>query len=341
MKRAQYRQGYFFIVLCLAVAGVLTLLSLPGSAGAGVLYHNGPLINSRGTASGGAQESVVQSTSLGMENSGWLINRGGGNRVADDFVIRDSVGAEIGAITFFAYQTGSTTASTITGVYYQIWDGPPNDAGSSVVWGNLTTNRLAHTVWSGIYRVWDDELGATNRPIMLVRATPPELSLATGTYWLEWQMTGSLASGPWCPFVTMDGLATTGNALWSDNDADPWDPLTDDTGNGTGPVQGLPFILHSPYVYYIPYYARGVENTYSSLALRNSSGNHAATVAITYYGLNGAVVGTTNKTIPPLGEEAFVVDKGTEGWIRVTSGEPLTGLCWVGAIHGAWPWIMA
>ena len=53
----------------------------------------------------------------------------------------------IQTITFFAYQTGSTTTSTMTGVNLQIWDGPPDNPGSAVVWGDTTTNVMtAHRV---------------------------------------------------------------------------------------------------------------------------------------------------------------------------------------------------
>lgn len=343
MKRTPYRRRGLSILVCIVAA----LLLIATEAGAGVLYNNGPLINSRGSGVGGAHESLVQ-TSLGLTNTGRSVNKGGDDSIADDFDIQGTVaGGIIYAITFFAYQTGSTTESTITGVYFRIWDGQPddtpNDTGSTVLWGDLTTNRLAHTTWSGIYRLSEATTGTnTDRPIMLVRAAVPGgFSPTAGTtYWIEWQMTGSLASGPWCPYVTMKGLTTTGNAISSGNGGTTWADFTDD---GTSTVQGAPFILHSAYTYYIPYYARGDfygTNAYSSLALRNSSGEEA-TVEIIYYAQSGAQVDTETRTIAAYGEDAFVIEDGEEGWIFIASDQPLTGLCWVGAIDGGWPWLMA
>ena len=37
--------------------------------------------------------------------------------------------------------------------------------------------------------------------------------LPAGTYWVDWQADGTLASGPWAPPVSILGQTTTGNAL--------------------------------------------------------------------------------------------------------------------------------
>ena len=101
---------------------------------------------------GGADLSMLQNVSLGMTINGYGVQYSVGNRLADDFTVTDPAGWLIDKISFFNYQSGSTTASTFTGVYLQIWDGPPDNPASSVVWGDLTTNRLVNTTWSGIYR---------------------------------------------------------------------------------------------------------------------------------------------------------------------------------------------
>ncbi len=59
-----------------------------------------------------------------------------------------------------------------------------------MIWGDLTTNRLASTAWSNIYRVTDTTLTTTNRPIMADIATIGT-TLAAGTYWLDWTTDGS------------------------------------------------------------------------------------------------------------------------------------------------------
>jgi len=112
--------------------------------GGNLLYDNGPLVNNPGGGLGGADESVVQG-SLGMTSFGF--NHDPEEfRVSDDFTVSDTNGWTIDSLVFYAYQTFSGNASTITRVSYQIWDGPPNDPGSSVVFGDLITDRLIETV---------------------------------------------------------------------------------------------------------------------------------------------------------------------------------------------------
>jgi hypothetical protein len=160
------------------------------------------------------------------------------NRIADDFTVPDP-GWDIATITFFAYQTGSSTSSTITAVNLQIWDGPPN-AGGTVVWGNPFDNVLATTVWSGIYRVSESTTGqSADRPIMANTVTVGT-TLPPGTYWLDWQSDGSLTSGPWAPPITINGQATTGNAIQFIGDDGLWQDALD---SGSITQQGFPFII--------------------------------------------------------------------------------------------------
>ncbi|MEI2690136.1 MAG: hypothetical protein V9H69_10695 [Anaerolineae bacterium] len=108
-------------------------------------------------------------TGLGNSTYGFGHAVSSGFRVADDFTV-PAGGWNVASITFFAYQTGSTTASTINAVNVRIWDGPPN-AGGTVIWGDTTTNRLASSAWSNIYRVLDSALTNSQRPIMADVAT--------------------------------------------------------------------------------------------------------------------------------------------------------------------------
>jgi len=116
-----------------------------------LLWDNGPLVNSPGTGAGGADESVLQSVTLGMNTLGFG-HHSTSTYMADDFTITDIGGWTIDSLIFFAYQTNAGIPSTFTGVYYEIWDGRPDDPASSVVFGDLTTNRLIYTEFSNIYR---------------------------------------------------------------------------------------------------------------------------------------------------------------------------------------------
>ena len=197
------------------------------------LFNNGPIVNSPGTGSGGADESVLQSSSLSMGTFGFGFQTSAGNSVADDFTFTQS--SDINQIKVFAYQTGSSTTSSITAVYLRIYDGQPG-AGGNVIWGDLSTNRLASTTWSEIYRVQETNSGATDRPIMEC-VCDVNTTLPAGTYWLEIQVDGSLASGPWCPPVTITGNSTTGNAIQYTGS---WASLLDDV---TSTPQGVPFVI--------------------------------------------------------------------------------------------------
>ncbi|MBE2201473.1 MAG: hypothetical protein IAE79_22870, partial [Anaerolinea sp.] len=207
---------------------------------AAVLYDNGPQVTHPGGGAGGADASAVQ-TGLGNSTYGFGHAVSSGFRVADDFEVTGS-GWFIDAITFFAYQTGSTTTSTFTGVNLRIWDGPPGDPASNIVFGDTTTNLLASSGWTNMYRVTDTDITGNTRPIMANEATVG-VFLPAGTYWLDWQSDGSLASGPWAPPVSI--LGETGkpgaNAVQFDPGAATWEDLID-TGTAQA-LQDLPFII--------------------------------------------------------------------------------------------------
>ena len=205
-----------------------------GSASAYLLYDNGPLVTHPGGGNGGADASVLDTT-IGLSLFGFGHQWQLGYSMADDFEV-GAGGWQIDSMNFYAYQTNSGNNSTITGVYVQIWDGSPDDPSSSVVWGDLVTNRLANTGWMNAYRVTDYDMMGTARPIMENEATIGT-TLDAGTYWVEWSSDGTLSSGPWAPPVSIPGETTTGNGL--QNLAGVWGPALD----GTYP-QGLPFLVH-------------------------------------------------------------------------------------------------
>ena len=201
-----------------------------------VVYDNGPLITNAGGGYNGANASAIQS-SIGGDIYGYGHALSTGYRVADDVTLTKAT--DIESITFFAYQTGTYAfppVSTINNVNLRIWDGPPN-AGGTVIWGNTTTNVLTSTAWSGIYRSIDTSLLDNGRPIM-AQTIAMDLHLDAGTYWLDWQTGGTLASGPWAPPVTRLLTPGSGNAIqWTGT---AWAPIQDDVGLW---YDDLPFII--------------------------------------------------------------------------------------------------
>jgi hypothetical protein len=203
----------------------------------GVLWDNGPLITHPGEC-GGMDASRLQSD-LSMNTLGFGNQLAVGNHMADDFSITDPLGWEIDQITFFAYQTNAPATSTITGVYYQIWDGPPDDPASHIVFGDLATNRLISTAFTLIQR---DSVSnpCTNARYIMANVASAGVTLPPGTYWIDWMTDGSLSSGPWAPPITIAGLTTTGNALQYTTSSGAWGPAND---SGTLTQQGMPFII--------------------------------------------------------------------------------------------------
>lgn len=197
--------------LLIASAG----LAVAAAATARPVYSNGPLstgatLSTGAAAPAGSTWSEVQAgnTIAGFGMQGGTI----GNRMADDFTITDAAGWDISNIRFFGYQTGGSTASaSINGLTFQIWQGRPGDGGSVVINGNTTTNRLTGATWANMYRVFNGSTGTT-RPIYNLDANVGSIVLGPGTYWLDWNASGTLTSGPWAPAVTVVGQQTVPGA---------------------------------------------------------------------------------------------------------------------------------
>ncbi|MER2600278.1 MAG: proprotein convertase P-domain-containing protein, partial [Caldilineales bacterium] len=209
-------------------------------APAALLYDNGPLVTHPGGGAGGADASALQDAILGTYGFGHAVSSG--FRVADDFTV-PAGGWNISQITFFAYQTGSTTTSTINAVNLRIWDGVPGQPGSNVVFGDTTTNRLASSTWSNDYRVLQTALTGNTRPIMADVVTV-NMMLPAGTYWLDWQTGGTLASGPWAPPVSILGQTGKPGANAMQFDGAAWVPVEDTGASGTAAYpQDFPFLV--------------------------------------------------------------------------------------------------
>lgn len=219
------------------ITQITLAILLPAISFAQVLIDNGPLINSPGAGAGGANVSNLHS---GITTFGFGHAVATGFRVADDFIIPAGTTWNVDSMVFYAYQTGSTTTSTMNHVNWSIWDNSPA-AGGQIIAGDTTANDLDGSYWSGIYRTTDVDLTNTQRPIMTNRIATVGLSLGAGTYWIAWQTGGTLASGPWAPPITITGVTNTGNAVQFNPTNGTWADLVDAT---LSEPQGLPFIMY-------------------------------------------------------------------------------------------------
>jgi hypothetical protein len=202
-------------------------------------------------------------------------------------------------VIFYEYQSYSGTTPTINHVNYQIWNGPPN-GGGTVVFGDMTTNRLVSAAWDNLYRVLDTGLTNTDRPVMAL--TCSGFTLPPGTYWIDWQAGGSGSyTGPWQPPITILGQTTTGNALQYYSGA--WDDIVDGI---TLTPQGLPFtFLQCQAGGGGPTYDMNFRDQYnrSELCLDSTTGDYIYNV------LTGAHAGdsfTGTATITPYGTTMFL-----------------------------------
>lgn len=225
-------------LLLLSIAGAL---SLNLGVAQTVIFDNGPYFDQPGGGAGGADASTLHDL-MSTYGAGHAVSSG--YRIADDIIVPAGTSWQIDSLVFYAYQTGSGNTSSINQVNVRIWDGDPS-AGGSIIWGDSLTNLLMSTSWSGAYRTGDvggacAPSTCVDRPIMR-NATEIGQVLPAGTYWLDWQTGGSLASGPWAPPVNLGaGNTTTGNALQYNVTTMTWGAMGD---GGTLTPQGFPFLV--------------------------------------------------------------------------------------------------
>ncbi|MBQ2188899.1 MAG: choice-of-anchor J domain-containing protein [Bacteroidales bacterium] len=209
-----------------------------------VLYE-AHFVTDPGAMANGADASWIKGS---QSTWGPNINNGAGYKLADDFTL--DAATTITEIEVYGYQTGSTTTSTFTGLYAQIYDGAPN-AGGQVVWGDETSNIMTSTSFTNCYRGSDGETTATTRPLMAITAENLNIELEAGTYYLVWSLAGSASSGPWAGIEALPGVGNTGDGIQY-SASNGWVALTDSgagtpyggafklVGEGGGPVPPTP-----------------------------------------------------------------------------------------------------
>lgn len=171
-----------------------------------VAISNGPFQTHANGGPSNAPRSVLQTSSpLFLDIFGYGAQVNASNRVADNFTIPASQKLKVSGVAAFTYQTGVTSVS-VNDMRLRILNGAPNAGGTSV-FGDLATNRLAAATSTGVYRVDDVTTPVpSNRLIQRARATvSPVTTLGPGTFWAEYQLGGTGASGPWAVPVTVLG----------------------------------------------------------------------------------------------------------------------------------------
>lgn len=219
---------------CVLAAGAVSLLCSAGLAN--VLWDNGPVVTDPGGMPDGSDASRLQSAT-GNTTLGGNATVGSFRR-ADNFTV-GGPGWILDSVTAFGYETGSTTTSTMDGIFVQIWDGNPS-SGGNVVFGDMTTNRFESTQWSGAYRNTTNAPTGTTRPIMEVVGDLGALVLAPGEYWIEIGLRTAGGATAWMPPVTLVDQGATGDGLQFTASSSTWTNWLD--GGSENPL-GVPFIL--------------------------------------------------------------------------------------------------
>jgi hypothetical protein len=221
---------------------------LASSAAAQTAYVNCNLTTGATTLSGtaaptGAQWSEVAryandptsaNTTAGFGGTGAL-------RLADDFVV-GAGGLNLTAVRFPCYLTGSATVS-VTAATLQIWNGPPDDPTSTVIFGDPVTNRMTSAAFIDAYRTFNTVVApacggaptapGTTRHIQMATIAAP-INLAAGTYWIDVNYTGASFSPPATAANASQEQCNPNNANAKQFNAG-WVALTD-AGQGCAPV---------------------------------------------------------------------------------------------------------
>jgi hypothetical protein len=201
------------------------------------LYDTGNLFNCPDCGGAGIDWSELQDATLMDNVYGFGCAIGSNFKLADDFIIPDGQEWHITAITVFAYQTGSTLQSTLNDAKMVIYDTLPGDNTQNIIYGDWTTNVLAATAWTSVYRTLESAPGATNRPIMSATCAV-DVTLGPGQYWIGFTLGGTLSSGPWGPPQVIRDVCDTGDGL---QDTGTGFAFLQDSGNFC--MKGLPFMI--------------------------------------------------------------------------------------------------
>lgn len=213
MKRIQFINKLFVLSAVLFCAFL--------TAKAQVIYDNGGLATGATSKSGVAAPAGTQWSEV--QNNGWdttasntnagvgcqLIGTTTNNRCADDFAVPPGESWSVTSVTVFAYQTGFAGAvSPFVGANLRIWNGFPEAPGSTVVFGDTTTNRLGTSTNSNLFRIFNSSVPAPGTAPGTTRIiwqntinVSPAVILGPGHYWIDFQLDAG-ATGNFVPGTT-------------------------------------------------------------------------------------------------------------------------------------------
>jgi len=216
-----------------------TVVSLPAQAT--TLFSQTNIVTNPGAGFNGSDVSQASAT---VDRAGQTATSN--FRLAQSFTISDAGLWAIDTVSVMAYMTstgyGFPPTSPFTGISVNIWDNAPGLAGSNIL--GSSTNLLS-TNWTGVYRTFNGVLDNAQRPVMNIAAnfSGSGLTLAPGTYWADYQLTGLSPTGGTTAFTPFLMTTSGGNPVTVNGNArqlDSGDWITLALGN---PAQGVSFPL--------------------------------------------------------------------------------------------------
>jgi uncharacterized delta-60 repeat protein len=239
----------------------LIVLFLPNSLFAQSLYINGSLktgtVSKSGvTAAAGYEWSELQNnagdTLVSNTNSGFSSHLSSGNYLADDFIVPVGQVWTISKFSFYAYQTNAPAfPSPFSSLSIRVWNGKPEDPGSTVIFGDIITNRLNSSTNANIIRLFNSKYPSPGSAVGTTRfiwknTANVSLNLSAGTYWIEWTFETTNNSNLFCPTNTDIGQrlsSPAANARQNNNNV--WVDVLDTGNPNTVPYlkQDFPFEL--------------------------------------------------------------------------------------------------
>jgi len=222
------------------------------------LYKNGtlstgPVSNSgvaapAGTTWSECQPDVSSNTSNWNVGIGNFYNSTESHWTADDFTIPAGQTWNISKIAVYGMRW-NVTSNPFDVLHLQIWNGKPGLPGSSVIYGDASTNYLSEVTDSLIYGIQNSLIPAPGVTPNLENkfwkiSANVNKTLTAGTYWLAWQTHTVTALSAFTPLIKMKNMRS--HASWNaviSNVPGNWVPLTDPGNPNSAPdlPQDLPF----------------------------------------------------------------------------------------------------
>lgn len=197
--------GRYSLAACLAAC---SLGSLGSATAQDLLADVGPL-----SAMPGAHETgsdLIWAVPAGAA-AGVSASREAGHRLAQPFVLDRA--ATIDAVEVFAYQQGAVGGASIDFVGVELWDGPPDQAGSARIAGDASQGTGAAVGFAGAYAALHGVTHTADRAVYALRAGGLSWRVPAGEYWLVWSVGGTLDGGPYSPYLGDDTAPVAGRAL--------------------------------------------------------------------------------------------------------------------------------